>query len=159
MAVVRFLTRTNNVLAVVFGLLSISYLVAARGYRLGTLANPGPRLFPVILGSALLVCSLLLVAADLSARRRFARPGGPPPSLGLSLPKDAGRRVLAFSAVAVVYPLVAGLVGFEAATALGLAGMSFVMGERRPGALAALALLGSAVCYVVFRRWLGVPLP
>jgi hypothetical protein len=152
------LARPNTVLAVVLMVTAVTYLAAARAHRLGSVASPGPGFFPVLLGGTLLACALLLLLWEIFLLRRA--PGvGVQPSVGATLGREARGRLLTFSTAAVAYPLVAGVAGFETATALGLPALAMVMGERRPAVLIVLALTGAVVAFAVFRRMLGVPLP
>lgn len=143
------------VAALVIVIISLLYLAAARGYRLGAPSNPGAGMFPLILGVALLVAAATMLAVEMAASRR--QPG----YASADHPKEpfASRRLLWFGAVAVLYPVAIAAVGFEAATVIGLGGAAYVLGERRPARIGLLALLGAAAGHLVFRRLLGVPLP
>lgn len=144
--------------ALVVAILSSLYLAAARNYRLGSLSNPGAGLFPLLVGVALLVTSLALLAAEVIS----ARPGRHPAVVSAGdrpRPPFMDRTTRTFAGASILYPIAIAAIGFETATALALAGMSLAMGERRILRLALLACLGVAAGHLVFRRFLAVPLP
>jgi putative tricarboxylic transport membrane protein len=128
-----------------FGLFALGQ--AAR-LRLGTIAAPGPGLFPLALAAALCV-----VAAGLLARawRLPAAAGGLP----------AGRRLPIAGALGalVVYALVLERVGFLLATGALLV-FFFRALQRRSWAVAlGGSLVTAALSWLVFKVWLGVNLP
>jgi hypothetical protein len=130
----------------------------AAGYELGSLRNPGPGLFPILVGVTLLATSLALFLAEMVVARS---PGTPSVVPTTDRPRTpfADRTTLAFAGVVVLYPVAITVTGFEIATAAALVGMSLAMGERRITRLALLGVLGAAAGYLLFRRFLAVPLP
>lgn len=99
-------------------------LRAWRAIPLGTLAEPGPGLFPFLLAVAL---ALLGLAAALMP----AVPAAP----------AARGRALAVAALLVAYPLALPRLGFALSTALGLLLLARAIEARSLGRLAAFALL------------------
>lgn len=144
--------------SIVVAILSALYLAAARSYRLGSLTNPGAGLFPILVGVALLVTSLALFLAEMIVARLPSTPTAVPTTVRPQTP-FVDRTMLAFAGVSVLYPLAMTVAGFEIATAIALAGMSLAMGERRITRLLLLGVLGAAAGHLLFRRFLGVPLP
>jgi Tripartite tricarboxylate transporter TctB family len=162
--------------AVGLAAIALGYLLAGRGYALDTLATPGPGVFPLAGGLALLA----LAAWQFATAGRVARlPTGDARSA--SAPSDAAAALTTAEASAVApgadvhetsrrLPLVMALVLILYAAALPVVGFllaSFILvvvaarltglpGWWRP---AALALGVVAVSRVVFVTWLGVPLP
>ncbi|MBI4182931.1 MAG: tripartite tricarboxylate transporter TctB family protein [Proteobacteria bacterium] len=75
------------------------------------------------------------------------------------LDRRVGARFLVTPAIAGLYGLLLVPAGFIVASALSLAAMLFVFGERRPLFGAAIAVVTAVATYAVFVRLLGVPLP
>jgi hypothetical protein len=128
--------------------LALAYLVAGRRYPLDTLATPGPGVFPLAVGVALLaVAAWLFVAAGRDAVRPAAANA------------PVARPPLVLGAALVVYAALLPAVGFL------LASLALVVAAARllglPGWWRPLALgLGAvAAARLVFVTWLGVPLP
>jgi len=129
--------------------LAIAYLAVGRAYPLDTLATPGPGIFPLAAGLALLV----LAAWMFAAAGRASAPG----------PADeaapAPRAPLAVAAVLVLYAAAVPALGFMLASfalVVVTARLMGLVGWWRPLALGA----GVAVATrLIFVTWLGVPLP
>ncbi|MFB3817296.1 MAG: tripartite tricarboxylate transporter TctB family protein [Candidatus Methylomirabilales bacterium] len=120
---------------------------------IGTFRAPGSGLFPLILGLTLLA----LAAAYLVQLRmtRHGRPSAPAPPAG---PASLSR-VLAFvAAVAAAAALLAPL-GYPLVAFLLLAALLRILGLRPWWTTAAVALGAAAASYVLFVRWLQIPLP
>ena len=137
--------------AVGLALLAIAYLLADRRYPLDTLAVPGPGLFPLIAGLA-----LLALAGWQFATARPAAHSGDGRARGESA---AIRGPLVLALVLVVYAAVLPRVGFVPASLLLVFVASRLMGLAGWWRPAALALGVTIASYVVFVTWLGVPLP
>jgi hypothetical protein len=142
-------TRRDQWCAVGLAVVALAYLLAGRRYPLDTLATPGPGIFPLAAGLALLA---LAIWQFVEAQRRAAAP----PADGDG---DPTRAPLIMSAVLALYA--------AALPGLGFLPTSFVLvfvaarlmgldGWRRPAALALGVALASRVLFVT---WLGVPLP
>ncbi len=135
--------------ATALAVLAIVYLVANRRYALDTLAAPGPGVFPLAVGVALL--GLVVCQAVGAIRSR-----GPvePAAYG-----DKHGRVLVLVALLIGYGVALHVVGFQVASFALVLLASRVLGARdwlRPGVLAAGVALA---VHVIFVLWLGVPLP
>jgi hypothetical protein len=108
----------------------------------------GARLLPLLVALALLALGAAHVAT-----RRAAVPSGV---------ADAGRdtrRVVLVVATLAAYVLAMPSVGFPAATATLVFVLVRALGGYRWWASAALGLAAAVVSHVVFRVWLGMPLP
>jgi len=143
----RSAARRDQWSALGLAVLALGYLLAGRRYPLDTLATPGPGIFPLAAGVALLA---LAIWQFLAARR-----SPPDPAASGAVP----RAPLIMSVVLALYAVTLPVLGFAltsftlvfvAARLMGLAGW------WRPTALALGVTLASRVLFVT---WLGVPLP
>ena len=143
----RSAARRDQWSALGLAVLALGYLLAGRRYPLDTLATPGPGIFPLAAGVALLA---LAIWQFLAARRAAPDPAG-----GCAVPPAP----LIMSVVLALYAALLPVVGFTptsfalvfvAARLMGLAGW------WRPAALALGVTVASRVLFVT---WLGVPLP
>jgi putative tricarboxylic transport membrane protein len=130
-------------------LLAIAYLAAARRYPLDTLVTPGPGVFPLAVGVALLaVAAWMFVGRGRDAAPAAAEDGSP-----------RRRTPLVLSAVLVLYAALLPAVGFAPASfalVVVTARLMGLPGWWRPLALGAGVM---AATRLVFVTWLGVPLP
>ena len=140
-------TRRDQWSALGLAVLAVGYLLAGRSYPLDTLTTPGPGIFPLAAGVALLA---LAIWQFLVARR-----SAPDRVDGGAVP----RTPLVMSVVLALYAATLPVLGFTltsfvlvfvAARLMGLAGWG------RPAVLALGVTLASRVLFVT---WLGVPLP
>jgi len=139
--------RRDHWSALGLGLLALGYLLAGRRYPLDTLATPGPGIFPLAAGLALLA---LAVWQFVSAGR-----SAPDPADGGGVP----RAPVIMSAVLVLYAAALPVLGFlltSFALVIVAARLMGLDGWWRP---AALALGVTAASRLLFGTWLGVPLP
>ena len=138
--------RRDHWSALGLAVLALGYLLAGRRYPLDTLATPGPGIFPLAAGLALLALAIWqLVAAGRSA----------PDPAGGAVP----RAPLIMSAVLVLYAAALPVLGFlltSFALVIVAARLMGLDGWWRP---AALALGVTAASRLLFGTWLGVPLP
>jgi hypothetical protein len=116
---------------------------AGRRMPLGTLADPGPGLLPLVLAG------LLAVLAGAAALARGPSPPAP----------AATGRALVVAALLVVYPLLLPRLGFGLTTALAMFALARAIEPRPVAALALFAGLGTAGALLLFRHVLAVPLP
>lgn len=139
--------RRDHWSALGLAVLALGYLLAGRRYPLDTLATPGPGIFPLAAGGALLA---LAVWQFVSAGR-----AAPDPADGGAMP----RAPLIMSAVLVLYAAALPVLGFQLtsfALVIVAARLMGLDGWWRP---AALALGVTAASRLLFGTWLGVPLP
>lgn len=111
-----------------------------------------PWLFPLLIS----VFALLLAAALFAEGRRELRGGA-----GEEPAKPAPKRAAAFAAalMSAVYAALLPLLHFLPATAIYLAALTYLFGERRRWAIAAAAILTPLILYALFGLALGVRLP
>jgi putative tricarboxylic transport membrane protein len=135
--------------ALALAVLAIAYLVAGRPYPLDTLAAPGPGVFPLAAGLALLVVAAWMFVA---AGRESA-------SGAAGAEAASPRTPLALAAVLVLFAAALPALGFVLASFALVVVTARLMGL--PGWWRPLALGAGVVAAtrLVFVTWLGVPLP
>ncbi|MBI4270679.1 MAG: tripartite tricarboxylate transporter TctB family protein [Candidatus Rokubacteria bacterium] len=114
-----------------------------RRMPLGTPADPGPGMFPLLLAA-----TLAGLAAAAALGRRWPAPS-----------PAAGRRALAVAALLVAYPAALPRLGFAVTTALAMLLLARALEPAPWPRLAAFALVASAAAIALFRVLLAVPLP
>jgi putative tricarboxylic transport membrane protein len=149
------MTKDDRACALILLGIAIATCLGASRHVIGTFDDPGPGLFPMILGAVLGVLSLIIFTGGIIAKRS---------SLGQVAAGGGGRGRISKEAVYVISALVAyGFLliplGFILTTLIVFAGLlKLVAGQKWPmvvGGSVVLAL-GS---YFVFATLLGVPLP
>ncbi len=144
--------RRGRLIVGVAGLvLSAGYLSTALRLSMGTPAQPGPGVFPIVVGCFMIAASLLLLLEQVS---KGAQPGA------LGLPRgENGRRLIGFGFAIALYIVLAGYLGHIIASFA----MSLIMVRlidprswRRTLITAAAIALGS---YILFVLIFAVPLP
>jgi putative tricarboxylic transport membrane protein len=133
--------RLGGTAAVVIGLLAAW---GAQGLGVGSLTDPGPGLWPLIVSGVLVVTGTAVAL----------RPGEGAEPMG----RESWVVVLACASL-VVYTLVIPVVGFELPTAVLLAFWLRVLGREGWRTTLIVAVGGTAVVYAVFILGLGVALP
>jgi hypothetical protein len=142
------------VTAAALAALALAYLYASRQYPLDTLAAPGPGVFPLVTGLALLVLAACQAIADVVRRRR----GGEERVTGYRSPYQ--RRAPVFMAVLLAaYAACVPVLGFLASSGALVVLAARLMGLSSWRQSVALAAGVTVAVYVVFVLWLGVPLP
>lgn len=131
-------------------LLSLGYLAEALNYPLGTMAQPGPASYPLVIGALLLGASLSI---GLEAYRSSSAEPAPWP-LGADR-----RRLAAMTAASAGYVLALPLLGHLLSGTLIALVVLQVMGLPRWPLKIALALALGVGSYYLFAVVLGVPLP
>jgi putative tricarboxylic transport membrane protein len=123
------------------------YLYGATSYHMGTLSEPGPGMFPM------LVAAFVVVPSAVCLVNEYLRPSAPPEGVG---PLFWRVPAVAFAILAFILLLIpAGF--FPAATVLCLV-LLLTLG-RRPWWLAVIMATAMAlICYLLFQQ-LNVPLP
>lgn len=125
--------------------------------------------FPKLLAGSLGVLALLLIGQTLLARRRGAKralsaAAEPPVTRGegetpMPSPGRQHLRAAGMLAIGIVYVAVLETLGFILSTLLLLLAVALYSGRPPTIGMAALAVAGAALLYVLFVRVLGVPLP
>jgi len=145
--------RRADIGAAVFLILLAAYVLSqAAGYPPSPIPGaPGPAFFPRLLGGALLILSLLLIGMAL----RKGRDKEAPPAID----RRALGRVLLTLLFVVVFLIVVERGDFFLMLPPVLAGVMWLMGERRAGIMVLAPVAFSASVYIVFFRLFGVPFP
>ena len=137
--------------AIGLAIFAIAYLLVDRRYPLDTLATPGPGIFPLVAGLALLaLATWQFAAAGPPSQPKPNRPAEEPASVGPPL---------VMVGVLILYAALFRVVGFFPASLALVFVSSRLMGLTGWWRPAALALGITAASHVVFVTWLGVPLP
>lgn len=128
---------------------SVFYLVHAVRLPLGSAEQPGPGMFPVLVGTVLLACSTAFLIQG--AGRRAVSAGVPP--------GEAQRRVAGVTGAMVAFCLALPRDGYGLAVLGLLIVLLRLLGARRWTVIVVVALLATAGSYYLFAVMLGVPLP
>jgi putative tricarboxylic transport membrane protein len=134
--------------AAALALVALVGLVGAVRLDVGGLTRPGPGFFPLLLSSALLIVSAVLVAGA-------ARGRPPAPVAG----EGARGRLAATLGALILYVALFERVGFVTATTGLLAFLFGALGRYRWPIALGTAVTVALVARVVFDRWLSVRLP
>jgi hypothetical protein len=137
-----------------FGLaaLGLYVSVAAQSLGLWTDLGPGPGLFPLVLGIALLVLTAMWVAQTVVQRRSGTADDQ-------SVEKLDRPYVLGVVGGLILLAALMDLLGFQISMALFLFAELKWLGRQRWWIAAAIAFIGSIGIFVVFDRFLAVQLP
>ena len=130
--------------------LALGVVWGALRMPMGTLGHPAAGFLPFLVGAALMLMSVSLIARSL-----LARPN-PPDNTSEVLDR---RRMVGVLAALVLYSLLLEAVGFLPGTLLLLTGLARLLAAPGWKAAVVFGALGTAGSYGLFGLWLGVPLP
>ncbi|KRF03277.1 hypothetical protein ASG88_22295 [Nocardioides sp. Soil777] len=149
-------------------LVGAAALIGSRDYAYWTALGPGPGFFPRWLGGILVVCGALWLV-QLVRIARSAKDAGEDPTNGqasdaLVVPQDEAPEYSLPTVVAIVVSLCVlaaslEVLGYQLAMFLFVLFHLLVLGRRRLLLSLTLALMSSVGVFVVFTRFLTVPLP
>ena len=143
--------RAHLILAVITGLLSLAYLGQGLTYPLGTLARPGPGIFPLFIGIMIFLGSL---STALGAMRKDTLPEE------VQWPDKRGFwRIAAVTIVTLAYVIGLSNLGQIVSSVVVTFVVLHVMGMRSWVLKIGLALMIGFSTYYLFAKLLGVPLP
>jgi hypothetical protein len=120
--------------------------------HVGTFRAAGSGLFPLLLGMLLMLLSALFLLKSLRPKAAEGE-GCPVKQRELFLPVVFFMAIMA-AAVLLLTPL-----GYPAVSFLLMAGLLRTLGFKRWPLNLGLSVLTAAGCYVLFVRWLSIPLP
>ncbi|MBI2205817.1 MAG: tripartite tricarboxylate transporter TctB family protein [Candidatus Rokubacteria bacterium] len=130
--------------------LAALYLVEARRYSWGTIAQPGPGLYPVLVG-----CLLILGSVGIALEATLRPTGG-----HIDWPVGRARwRLMAILLPSLAYVLLLRYLGHPVAGTLLTLAVLHAMGMRRWPVKIVIALAVGGISHYVFTVVLGVPLP
>ena len=121
---------------------------------IGTFRMAGSGLFPLCLGILLMLLSLLYLLNLLFGKR--AAPQEPEPAA--AIPANT-RQVLKFLVITVAATLCLGILGYPVFCLLIMLFLLWVLGIRRPAFLLGISLVTAVGAYLLFVRFLKIPLP
>ncbi len=128
--------------------LGVAIVFISRGYGFGSLARPGPGLYPAVLGAMIAICAFFVLLAELKSGA-----GGTP------LGRRSGTTLGLMTATFCFWILAMPLLGYVIVTLLATCAICKIMlleGWRKPLALSG----GTALfIYVLFDHWLYIDLP
>ncbi len=137
-------------LSVITGALSLIYLGLALTYPVGSLAKPGPGVFPLFVAILILLGSLGTFAS---------RPDGPAEEEVRWPDKRGWGRIVAVTAACVVYVIAITRLGHLLASMVVIFVVLHVMRMKSWALKVGLAVTIGVVSYLFFATLLGVPLP
>jgi hypothetical protein len=126
----------------------------AFGLEIGSLTDPGPGLWPLIVAALLVACGVAIIVVALAAKSFEAHPVN-----GTEAFTRGTVAVLAAAGALAVYASLFEVVGFELPTLLLLFAWLRFLGRESWASSAVIAVAATAGAYAVFILGLGVPLP
>lgn len=120
--------------------------------RFYTPQGPGPGLLP------LFTSILIAILGAVMFFRATLRVSEPMPE-DFFPPMEGAVRILALLGASIAFAVLMAPLGFIASAFAFLVFVLFVVGREKPLIVIAIALLGSVGVYLVFARWLQIPLP
>ena len=148
--------------SLVFILLGAGYLAYNTSYSIDTWNNPGPGVFPLIVGGVLIllaVCQLVQTLRKPGKQEDRKNVGFSLKSVRASLSKSGEIKSFILVGVFVIYLLMVRGVGFFISTFFFVVVGSRLMGAKDWARPAALALGVCLFCYLLFEVWLKLSLP
>jgi hypothetical protein len=140
--------------------LGLLYGALALGEGLGTMADSGAGFFPFVVALVLVAASVTVLV---QSRRRT--PGGATPPEDEAGGEGEGDgdvrwwRIAGVLAAALLVPAVGDTVGMVVTLAISLVLMAKIMGVSRWSSAVIFGLAFGAATWLIFVRWLSVPLP
>jgi putative tricarboxylic transport membrane protein len=127
----------------------------------GTLAYPGPGLFPMIIGVFMVATALGCLLQEIVPRMRENKPeaSSPPGADGADPEERNVAKTFQLIALMIAYILVLKPVGFPIAICAFLVLAIRIFGYRKWLPTLAMAAIIAGISYVSFVLWLAVPLP
>lgn len=142
------LTRPETLFDLLLVLLGIAIVWISRGYGFGSLARPGPGLYPAFLGAAIAVCAFFALLGQMRMRDG-----------GTALERRGAVTLALMTATFCFWILAMPLLGYVLVTLLATYAFCKILqleGWRKPLLLAG----GTALfIYVLFDHWLYIDLP
>jgi len=121
--------------------------------RVGTLRAPGSGFFPFYLGL------LLILLAAIHVAQLWPSSGALPDEEAGGVRQSSLQRVLLFLAAMALGTGLLPILGYPLVAFLLMVLLLYILGVRRWSRLVTIALCTAGMCYVLFVRWLQIPLP
>ena len=147
----------QNLFVGVFLAVGIGYEAMALSMPLGGFGSPGPGLFPLIVGAALIVTAAACLIQNLVSAQPAA-PGIDDATPSVHTKADTGKAWLLIAAL-ILYVVALKPLGFPIALTLLMMASTRIFGYRNWPGNVAMSVLVTLIAYVVFVTWLKVPLP
>jgi len=141
---------TAGMLLLLFGAATVGLSLQI---RVGTLRAPGSGFFPFSLGLLLILLAVIHLAQLWRGRRIL--PGGEKDAAS----RGSWQRVLLFLGAMALGTGLFTILGYPLVAFLLMALLLYILGVRRWSLVVTIALCTAGVCYVLFVRWLQIPLP
>jgi len=127
----------------------------------GTLAYPGPGLFPMVIGAFMIAMALGCLVREFLPRKRDKVPAVPLAPIGEPAAPDERdvTKTLQLTALMIGYIFALKPLGFPVAICIFLAIAIRIFGYRKWLPALAMAAVITVISYVSFVLWLSVPLP
>jgi hypothetical protein len=143
-------------------LLGTGYLAYNTGYPLDTWSNPGPAVFPLIVGGVFVFLALIHLVQGVRQNSRAKEMGATvskTSSFKFSLPKIAESKAFTLIVIFILYLFLIKGAGFYISSLLFVVVSSRLIGSRDWARPFALAICIDLFCYLLFEVWLKVSLP
>jgi hypothetical protein len=148
--------------SLVFILFGTGYLAYNTAYSIDTWNNPGPGVFPLIVGGVFILLAVFQLIQDLRRPKRQEgreNTGFRVKSAKAILQERRGIKPLLLVMVFAIYLLMIRWVGFFASNFIFVIVSSRLLGAKDWGRPSALALGICLFCYMLFEVWLKLSLP
>ena len=138
----------NRVIAAIIVLFAITYMAESLRIPRGTIAQPGPGFFPILVSLLLISVAICFMVSAIKAPRSHQE----------RLQAPARRRVISVIAALCGFCLLLPVAGYPLAAFALVGVMLWQLGASWAGVIS-ISLASAAVSYYVFTAILGVPLP
>lgn len=132
--------------------LGLLYGIQALAEGLGTLADTGAGFFPFVVAVVLVAASVTVVVRDGAGRAERREPAGVDTDVSWG-------RIVGVLLAALLVPLVGNTVGMIVTLSVSLVLIGKIMGLSRWSSAIVLGVAFGAATWLIFVRWLYVPLP
>jgi hypothetical protein len=141
--------QRERIFFAVIALVALFVVFRSYNYEIGTIDSPKMGFFPFIIGVAILILSLgMYIFAKAGAEKQAETVG-----------RNGLIRVASFIVAIVIYAVFLEQLGFLVGTFLLLVFLVKLMGQPGWGIPLLFSLICVTICWMLFKNWLGLPLP